>query len=203
MERTRAKTENMDIALKGQCSRGDRSFKHDLNKKRKMEKKKIPFYFRNEKIFERTWKKEIPKVAVFVRKAKRPTMLPRSEGAIAKDIRMRLLASTRVFTLQNPKVDAHGVRACLSTETKLVKTKNGDATVGIRVEETKVLNGVLEDGQGDTFSARCILKQIGWSPPKKQFWCDIVAMRQDTSAQEKDKDLHWLLFSGDERVVAI
>ena len=38
---------------RGQCSRGDScSFKHDLNKKSKRDKNKIPFYFRRDKTLE-------------------------------------------------------------------------------------------------------------------------------------------------------
>ena len=36
------------------------------------------------------------------------------------------------------------IRACLSIEAKLVKTKNGDATVGMRVEETKGIEWCIE-----------------------------------------------------------
>ena len=79
-----------------------------FKQKRKMRKEEDPFLLPKREDTRQETEKEIPKVAVFVRKAKQPTMLPRSEGAIPKDIRMRLLASTRVLTLQNPKVDAHG-----------------------------------------------------------------------------------------------
>ena len=58
----------------GQCSRGDScSSKHDLNKKRKSEKKKIPFCFRNEKTLEKETEKDrqnsekIPYATIFRR----------------------------------------------------------------------------------------------------------------------------------------
>ena len=54
------------------------------------------------------------------------------------------------------------------TWSKASENKSGDAVVAFK-KETKELNCVLKDCQGDAFSARSILKKIGWPPTKQQF----------------------------------
>ena len=91
----------------------------------------------------------------------------------------------------NPKVDANEGWVCVFRHKgKAGEDKSGNATFANKSEETKELNGVLKDGQGDTFPARSILKKIGWPS----------TTRKDTSVQEEETDLHWVLFCGDERM---
>ena len=54
------------------------------------------------------------------------------------------------------------------TWSKASEDKSGNAVVAFK-KETKELNCVLKDCQGDAFSARSILKKIGWPPTRQQF----------------------------------
>ena len=107
------------------------------------------------------------------------------------------------FTLQIQKWVQLGDTWLCSSIGKAGDDKNGNATTAIKLEEAEELNCGLKDGQGSTFSVRSMLKKIRWPPTKQQFKRDIVAMRKDTSVQEKEKDRRWVLSSGDPKTITI
>ena len=77
----------------------------------------------------------------------------------------------------SPKVAANGVYMCVFQHTgKAGENKSVNATVAKNTSDHQRRNNSE---------------------------CDIVAMRKDTSVQEKEKDLHRVLWSGDERMIAI
>ena len=169
---------------KSQCSRGEScSVKHDfLNKKK--EKKQVPFDFRNEKTLERRRKRRYQKG--------KDTKVP---------VRLESQISRHVYRCQkgqcqkgsacghgHPPECSHYTPKRRSTwrdtcgikhTSKAAEDKNGSAIVALN-----------NSCQGDAFSARSILKKIGSPPTKTKSECDIVAIRKDTSVQEKQNDFH-------------
>ena len=86
---------------------------------------------------------------------------------------------------------------------KAGEDKSGNAAVAINLEETKELKDFFEDCQGDTVSVRSILKKMDGHQQRNTSECDVVAMRKDTSAQEKEKDHRFVFISGDPKPIAI
>ena len=136
----------------------------------RMEKKEIAFYFRNENTRERRRNRQ------HQRKVPEGTSPSGKSHHCKKRSNARenphvLSGNHQNAHTTNPKVYAkRDIRVYSNTQAKLVKTKVVVQLLPcIQLEETKELNCVLEDGQGDTLTARPIPKKIGWPPTKKQF----------------------------------
>ena len=78
------------------------------------------------------------------------------------------------------------------TWSKASEDKSGNAVVAFKKEK---------DCQGDAFSARS--RRSDGHQQSNNSECDAVATRKDTSVQEKQKNLHWVNISVDERMIAI
>ena len=85
-----------------------------------------------------------------------------------KASRMRLLALTRMLTLQTPKWMQMEKKSALKHTGKAGDDKKGNATISIKLDEANELNCVLRSGQGSTFSVRSILKKIGRRATNKE-----------------------------------
>ena len=82
---------------------------------------------------------------------------------------MRLLAPTRMLTLQIQN-GCTWRDTCVSKLTgKAGEDTNGNATIAIQVEETQELFCVSKDGEGSTFTVRSLLQKTGWPPTNKEF----------------------------------
>ena len=70
-------------------------------------------------------------------------MIPFSVGARPKGIRIAIVGTPpECAHTRSPTVDGNGrIRVDSSTQAKPVKTKNDNATIAIKLEETKQING--------------------------------------------------------------
>ena len=149
MEKKRAKTEHIEMILNGPRMASVREEIRAISRtifqqRRKGNKKKKT----TEKVIQ---KGKDPKSTSPPGKSTKPVCYHFQKGS-AKRIRMRLLAPTRVPTLQVPMwMRMAGIRVYSSSQVKAGEDKNGSATIAIKMEETKEVNCVLEDCQGDTF----------------------------------------------------
>ena len=73
----------------------------------------------------------------------------------------------------------------------------------MKSEEKKELNRVLKKRPRRYVHSDLFSRRSDGHQQRNTSVCDVVAMQQDTSVQEKEKDLHCDLVSGDRRMIAI
>ena len=165
-------------------------FQARFKQKEKWEKKKIPLWSEKTNTRKETEKEKSKgknQKYQSARKDKQAGMLPFSEGAVPKIIRMRWWAPTRMPTPKSQQwmqmveegegveveEEEEGTHVCSSTQAKPLKTKMAMQTLATGLEEIRT--------QYDLFWRRSDDHQQSNSE-----W-DIVAMRKDTFVQKKGK----------------
>ena len=148
MEKKRAKTEHIEMVLNGPRMASVRERFVQFQERFSNKEGKGTRRRRRRK---GDTKRKGPKSTSPSGKSTKPVCYHFQKGS-AKRIRMRLLAPTRVPTLQvSMWMRMAGIRVYSSSQVKAGEDKNGSATIAIKMEETKEVNCVLEDCQGDTF----------------------------------------------------
>ena len=83
--------------------------------------------------------------------------------------------------------------------------KKNNATIPIKkLQASKEWNCEAErQPRGYVLSTICSEEDRMATSTRNNSECDIVAFRKDASVQEKEHDLHWAVFCGDETIIAI
>ena len=99
------------------------------------------------------------------------------------------------------KADATGGPSVYSsTPAKPFTTKVAMQLLPSTLKKQKEMNSAVKDGQGSTFEPQSTLNG---HQQRNKSECDIVAVRKDTSLQEKENEYRWVLFSGNPKTIAI